>query len=247
MSLIHGNEIFLAGYAFAYYCLFVLKLISMATPSPNLRAQVASQIEAIRLLIARLSDSIPGSAGSAGFVKKAQNELELLLGVLSNIRSKSVLCDDQASPKLWSKLEDCHCCLLDLQNLQKSTEQCSSETHFLEIRAQLSDLIFELSVINADIAMYVGLHIINDQTSSALIRFSDLFMPTLSAYYRLMLVSLSRASEIYNLFMALSMTLQTPKQTTNGKLYKASYKISVSHLSSPPRNVNLSSQLFEKQ
>ncbi|KAJ5903624.1 Short-chain dehydrogenase/reductase SDR [Penicillium tannophilum] len=128
----------------------------MAAPSPSLRAQVASQIEAIRLLIARLSDSNPGSAGSAGsagFVKKAQNELELLLGVLSNIKSKSVLCDDQASPKLWSKLEDCHCCLLDLQNLQKSTEQSSSETHLLEIRAQLSDLIFEFSVINADIAI----------------------------------------------------------------------------------------------
>ncbi|KAJ5806038.1 uncharacterized protein N7503_003640 [Penicillium pulvis] len=125
----------------------------MAAPCPDLRAQVASQIEAIRLLIARLCDSIPGSAGSAGFVKEAQNELELLLGVLSNIESQSVLCDDQASPKLWSKLEDCHCCLLELQNLQKCYGQSSSETHFLEIRAQLSDLIFEFSVINADIAI----------------------------------------------------------------------------------------------
>ena len=141
----------------------------MTASSPELCAQVASQIEAIRLIITRLSDLPPGSAGSAGPAQEAQNELELLLGILGNIELQSTQCDDHASPKLWSKLEDCHCCLLELQSLQKYRGQSSSETKFLEFRARLSDLIFDFSVINADMAMYVGSHLISGTTSSTLI------------------------------------------------------------------------------
>lgn len=125
----------------------------MKASSPDLRARVVSQIEAIQLIIARLSDSTPGSSSSACPAQKAQNELELLLGALSNIESQSSRNDDHPSPKLWSKLEECHCYLLELQNLQRPTTQ--DLARFLEIRAQLPELIFELSVINADMAMCV--------------------------------------------------------------------------------------------
>ncbi|KAJ5657955.1 uncharacterized protein N7484_001604 [Penicillium longicatenatum] len=122
----------------------------MTVSSSELRAQVAPQIEAIQLILTRLSDS---TTGSAGLVQETQNELGLLLGVLGNIEQQSVQCHDHASPKLWSKFEDCHCCLLELQNLQIFTGQSSLETQFLEIRARLSDLIFEFRVINADMAI----------------------------------------------------------------------------------------------
>jgi hypothetical protein len=168
----------------------------MTVSSSELRAQVAPQIEAIRLIITRLYDS---TTGSAGLVQETQNELGLLLGVLGNIEQQSVQCHDHASPKLWSKLEDCYCCLLELKNLQKLTGQSSLETPFLEMRARLSNMIFEFSVINADMAMYVGPHYSDGKPSLILISFSDPLTPILSDCYKLIFVSSERESGIYKL------------------------------------------------
>ncbi|KAJ5921449.1 hypothetical protein N7466_009775 [Penicillium verhagenii] len=122
----------------------------MSASFPTPCAQPVQQIEAIRLIIEHFSDS---PSESTGCVSETRNELTLLLKVLGDIEAQLSKCQDHGSSKLASKLEECHSCLLGLKKLQESGEEYASQGPLIEIQGQLSELIFEFSVINADLAI----------------------------------------------------------------------------------------------
>lgn len=114
--------------------------------------QPASQIAAIRPLAIELYDATRG----ASLINQAQNELELLLAVLSTAENQSsLLKQESASPEFEKTISGCHVALSDLQKLQKSNGGFGTQSQISDIRARFSDLIFEMSVMNADMMMSV--------------------------------------------------------------------------------------------
>ncbi|KAJ5121784.1 hypothetical protein N7526_008721 [Penicillium atrosanguineum] len=84
----------------------------------------------LRPLVDSLYDS---SRGSTDLINQAQNELSLLLAVLRTAETQLSFSSHHASPEIQKTLQSCHHALLDLQKLQG-----------------IEDLIFELSVMNAN-------------------------------------------------------------------------------------------------
>lgn len=116
------------------------------------QVQPAHRIAAIR----PLADELYKSTRGASLINQAQNEVELLLAVLSTAETQSsLLQQEKASPKFERTIEGCHSALLELQKLQKSDSGFGTQSQINDIRARFSDVIFELSVMNADMMMFV--------------------------------------------------------------------------------------------
>jgi hypothetical protein len=114
--------------------------------------QPAQQIAVLR----PLADSLYNSTrGSTDLINQAQNELSLLQTVLRTADTQSSFLGDRTSPELEKTLRSCHHALLDLQRLQKAPNVVGAQSQISNIRARLSDLIFELSVMNANMMMCV--------------------------------------------------------------------------------------------
>jgi hypothetical protein len=115
-------------------------------------AQPAHQIAVLR----PLADSLYNSTrGSTDLVNQAQNELSLLQTVLCTAEAQTSFLAHRASPALEKTLESCHRALLDLEQVQKCPGGVGLQSQISEIRARFSDLIFELSVMNANMMMCV--------------------------------------------------------------------------------------------
>lgn len=114
--------------------------------------QPAHRIAAIRPLADELYESTRGTS----LINQAQNEVDLLLAVLSTAETQlSLLQQEKASPRFEKTIEGCHSALLELQKLHKSDGGFGTQSQINDIRARFSDLIFELSVMNADMMMFV--------------------------------------------------------------------------------------------
>lgn len=114
--------------------------------------QRARQIVDIR----PLADELYASSRGVSLLNQTQNELVLLLSVLNTAETQSKLLQ-QAKPngKFEKTIESCHSTLLELQRLQHLSGGVGTQSQINDIRARFSDLIFELSVMNADMMMYV--------------------------------------------------------------------------------------------
>ncbi|KAJ5139509.1 hypothetical protein N7448_002917 [Penicillium atrosanguineum] len=101
----------------------------------------------LRPLVDSLYDS---SRGSTDLINQAQNELSLLLAVLRTAETQLSFSSHHASPEIQKTLQSCHHALLDLQKLQGIEGGVGPQGQISDIRARFSDLIFELSVMNAN-------------------------------------------------------------------------------------------------
>lgn len=115
-------------------------------------AQPAHQIAVLRPLADSLYDS---TRESTDLINQAQNELSLLLTVLGTAETQSSFLGDRENPELEKTLERCHHALLDLQKLQNCPGEVGAQSQISDIRARFSDLIFELSIANANMMMFV--------------------------------------------------------------------------------------------
>lgn len=103
-----------------------------------------------------MADSLYDSTrGSTDLINQAQNELSLLQTVLRTAETQSSFLGDRTSPELEKTLRGGHHALLDLQRLQAAPSEVGAQSQISDIRARLSDVIFELSVINANMMMCV--------------------------------------------------------------------------------------------
>ncbi|KAJ5179137.1 hypothetical protein N7492_002347 [Penicillium capsulatum] len=108
------------------------------------------QLSTLRPLAASLYDSTCRSSA----LSQAQNELGLLVALLSATEAySSLLCTDYSRPALTTTLQHCHSGLVDLQRLQRSPRERGLENLISNICARFSSLIFELSVMNADMTI----------------------------------------------------------------------------------------------
>lgn len=106
------------------------------------------QLSTIRPLVTSLVDSTLQSST----LSQAQNELSLLVAVLGATQEYSSLCTDFSRP-LAKTLQNCYSSLLDLQRLGQLSSDAEPQNRILNLRARFSSLIFELSVMNADMTM----------------------------------------------------------------------------------------------
>ncbi|KAJ5219390.1 uncharacterized protein N7498_001489 [Penicillium cinerascens] len=109
--------------------------------------QPAHQIAVLRPLADSLYDS---TRESTDLINQAHNELGLLLTVLGTAETQSSFLGDRENPELEKTLERCHTTLLDLEKLQSCSEEVGPQSQISDIRARFSDLIFELSIANAN-------------------------------------------------------------------------------------------------
>lgn len=117
-------------------------------------AQLGHQVAAVRLLAQSLYDSTEAYTGP---VSPVQNELALLLKVLESLEAQLSVAYRITGSELQSNLKSCRSALVQFQSLRKAPRREGHETAILDIRAHLSDSIFNLGVINANFTMYVGL------------------------------------------------------------------------------------------
>ena len=108
----------------------------------------------LRPLANSLYDS---TCSSTDLMNQAQNELSLFLMVLATTETQLSFSSHCASPESEKTLRSCHHALLDLQKLQAigSGSGVGPQSQISDIRARFSDLIFELSVMNANMMMCV--------------------------------------------------------------------------------------------
>lgn len=75
--------------------------------------------------------------------------------VLATAETQLSFSSHRASPEFEKTLQSCHHALLDLQKLQAIGSGVGPQSQISDIRARFSDLIFELSVMNANMMMCV--------------------------------------------------------------------------------------------
>lgn len=110
----------------------------------------ACQIAVVR----PLADELYACSRGTSLINQTQNELGLLLSVLSTAETQSGLLQQTKPNHEFEKtLESCYSTLLELQRLQQLNGDGGIQDQINEIRAKFSDLIFELSVMNADTMM----------------------------------------------------------------------------------------------
>lgn len=102
-----------------------------------------------------LADSLYNSTRqSTSHVNQATSELDLLLKVLASTRTHAVLCTDTPlMTDLPEILERCRGVLLDLQTVSSCPGGTGSRYQISEIRSRLGSMTFELSMMNANMAM----------------------------------------------------------------------------------------------
>lgn len=102
--------------------------------------------------IRQLADTLYHSTlESPHLINQAQNELSLLLSVLSTAEAySSNFTSKDCLPALSKTLQRCHQVLLDLQRLQRSPNSLGPQSQITNIRAVLSCCIFDLSALNSN-------------------------------------------------------------------------------------------------
>ncbi|KAJ5636849.1 uncharacterized protein N7484_010162 [Penicillium longicatenatum] len=102
-----------------------------------------------------LADSLYNSTRlSTSLVSQAASELGLLLTVLASTKTNAVLCTE--TPLITGLPEILECCravLLDLQTVSSCPGGAGSQLQITEIRSRLGSIIFELSMMNANMAI----------------------------------------------------------------------------------------------
>ncbi|OQE45020.1 hypothetical protein PENCOP_c002G04558 [Penicillium coprophilum] len=114
--------------------------------------QICHQATAIRLLADSLYES---TRGSTALTNQAQNELGLLLGVLSATEAytSSLSSGCVHFTVLKKRLETCHVILRELQKLVLHPDAFGAQSLISDIRARLSSVIFGISEVNLNMMM----------------------------------------------------------------------------------------------
>ncbi|KAJ5156969.1 uncharacterized protein N7482_008069 [Penicillium canariense] len=116
-------------------------------PLPQaLRGSLSEQFAAVRPLADSLYDSI---GREPTLINQARDELDLLRVVLDVTETSSALLCVDNPPALGRTLESCRLALVELEKVHHRDE-VRSLSPLSDIRARFSSLIFELSVMNAD-------------------------------------------------------------------------------------------------
>jgi hypothetical protein len=112
------------------------------------------QITTIKLLAESLHTA---TRNSTALTNQAQNELSLLLPVLSAIETyaSSLGSDCTHVPVLKKRLQSCHEVLLDLQKLHLQPDALGAQSLISDIRARFSSVVFGLSELNTNMMMFV--------------------------------------------------------------------------------------------
>ncbi|CEJ53979.1 hypothetical protein PMG11_00308 [Penicillium brasilianum] len=113
------------------------------------RGSLSEQIAAILQLAEALYDA---TGREPTFIDQARNELSLLRSVVDATRiSLTLLCGDFTVVALSQVLDGCRAALEELEELRRQADEVGPVNPLSDIRGRFSSLIFELSVINADI------------------------------------------------------------------------------------------------
>lgn len=112
------------------------------------------QTTAIRLLVDSLYES---TRGSTALANQAQNELGLLLAVLSATETYTSSLGPECVhlAVLKKRLHSCHVVLLELQKLLLHPDALGAQSLVSDIRARLSSVIFGLTEVNLNMMMCV--------------------------------------------------------------------------------------------
>jgi hypothetical protein len=115
------------------------------------RGSPSEQIAAILQLAEALYDA---TGREPTFIDQARNELSLLRSIVDATRtSLTLLCGDYTVVALSKALDGCRAALEELQELHRQADEVGPVNALSDVRGHFSSLIFELSVINADILM----------------------------------------------------------------------------------------------
>lgn len=124
----------------------------MSVP-PASRGSSSEQIVALLPLIDTLHDF---TSQEPTLINQARNELALLRSVLGATRAAlALLYVDYPVVALGEALDGCHLALADLEELHQRAGEVGPENSLSDIKGRFASLIFELSVMNADMMMYV--------------------------------------------------------------------------------------------
>jgi hypothetical protein len=117
-------------------------------------SQPPHQIGAIKLLAESLHSA---TRSSTALTNQAQNELGLLLAVLSATETyaSSLGSDCTHLPVLKKRLQSCHDVLLDLQKLHLQPDALGAQSLISDIRARFSSVVFGISELNTNMMMCV--------------------------------------------------------------------------------------------
>lgn len=117
-------------------------------------SQSPCQTTAIRLLADSLYE---WTRGSTGLTNQAQNELGLLLAVLSATETytSSLGAECVHFAVLKKRLHSCHVVLLELQKLLLHPDALGAQSLVSDIRARLSSVIFGITEVNLNMMMCV--------------------------------------------------------------------------------------------
>jgi hypothetical protein len=117
------------------------------------RCSLSEQIAAILPLADCLYDS---TTREPTLINQARNELDLLRSVVGLTKtSLALLCVDYPVVALEEALGGCRRALLELEQLHQEAGEVGLANPLSDIRERFSSLIFELSVMNADMMMCV--------------------------------------------------------------------------------------------
>lgn len=208
------------------------------------RGSPSEQIAAILPLVDALYDS---TSREPTLINQARNELSLLRSVVDATRtSLTLLCVDYAVVALGQTLDGCRVALLELEELHRQADEVGPVNPLSDIRGRFSSLIFELSVINADILMYVDPGPVSKVMTQALTYCLDPRKPMSTVCCRATLKMFERGSESLQLSPVFSMMLlQRARKTKHGTNCKMNCTMSVLYPSGRTKTMAISFQHYE--
>lgn len=208
------------------------------------RGSPSEQIAAILQLAEALYEA---TGREPTLIDQARNELSLLRSVVNATRiSLTLLCGDFTVVALSQVLDGCRAALEELEELRRQADEVGPVNPLSDIRGRFSSLIFELSVINADILMYVDLGPVSKIIAQALTYFVVPHKPMSTVCCRVTLKMFERGSESLELSQVFSMMLlQRARKMKHGTNYKLNCTMLVSYLSGRTRTMAISYQHYD--
>lgn len=110
----------------------------------------AEQIEALQAL----ARSLHASAHLSALTRDFEGELGMLLDALDSAAAYFTECERSMTPEVQRKLKLFHAILSDLNKLQTCPDENMDKEVGEDISALISDVVFGLTVMNAEIMMY---------------------------------------------------------------------------------------------
>lgn len=183
------------------------------------RCSLSEQIAAILPLADCLYDS---TVREPTLINQARNELDLLRSVIDLTRTSLVLlCVDYPVVALEEALGGCRLALLELEELHQQAGEVGPENPLSDIRERFSSLIFELSVMNADMMMCVDSGPVSEVRTQVLTYSLDHRRPMSTACCEVILKMFERGSESLHLsHMPLMMLPQKQRRMKHGNSCK---------------------------